>query len=197
MYVSILTVVLLALVAGLLLMLHLQLRQWRTTAQQAPVLAENLAEAILSARRGLNEMKQGLTQLGPDLSRLIDEGSKARVELQFVLQRAESLAAKLDKPARPAGDEDDLPMVRLAPETQAVVERVAGANTLATTLTKPAPLRAPVAEGKGQDPLEELLANLQTVADAPAPEKPARRKRTGPVTQAELDLQQSLKGMAG
>ena len=194
MYLSILTVVLLALVAGLLLMLHMQLRHWREAARQAPLLAETLTEGMLTARRGLSEMKQELVKLGPDLSRLIDEGGKARVELQFVLQRAEQLAAKLDKPAKP-GTEDDLPMVRLAPETQAVVERVAGANTLANTLTNSPVVRPQKHASAGQDPLEELLANLQTVESDKATEKPAKRKRSGPITQAELDLQQSLKGL--
>ncbi len=193
-YISILTVLLLALVAGLLLMLHFQLKEWRVAAREAPLLAEKLTEAILSARKGLADIKHELSGSGPELNRLIDAAGQSKVELQFLLQRAESLGDKLEQATRRRAVtvEDDLPSVRLAPETQAVVERVAGANGMAA---RPLPQAAPA--GREGDPLEELLANLQTagVADAPVSKSP-KRKRSGPVTQAELDLQQSLKGGA-
>ncbi len=193
MYISILTVLLLALVAGLLLVLHFQLKEWRVAAREAPLLAEKLTEAIMSARKGLADIKHELTSSGPELNRLIDAAGQSRVELQFLLKRAETVAEKLDSgTSRKGADDDDLPHVRLAPEVQAVVERVAGANGLAA---RPLPQQASAGSARDGDPLEELLANLQTVAGAETPvTKSPKRKRSGPVTQAELDLQQSLKG---
>ncbi|TKW60696.1 MAG: hypothetical protein DI628_07305 [Blastochloris viridis] len=196
-YISILTVLLLALVAGLLLVLHFQLKEWRVAAREAPLLAEKLTEAILSARKGLADIKQELSGSGPELNRLIDAAGQSKVELQFLLQRAESMGDKLEQATSRrtvVTDEEDLPSVRLAPETQAVVERVASANG---TAAKPLPQALQAGMGRDGDPLEELLANLQTtgVADAPVTKSP-KRKRSGPVTQAELDLQQSLKGGA-
>lgn len=190
-YISILTILLLALVAGLLLTLHIQLKEWRVAAREAPLLAEKLTEAIMSARKGLADIRHELTAAGPDLSRLIEESGKQRVELQFLLQRADKVAQRMESPQRAEPDDEGVGGVRLAPEVQAVVERVAGANGMAAK-----PMPQPQTEARGGDPLEELLANLQTVPGAVTDvvAKSPKRKRSGPVTQAELDLQQSLKG---
>lgn len=178
-YLNILTVVLLALVAGLLIMISVQLRTWRSANREAPLLAEKLTEVILSARKGLADLKQELVAQGPDLGRLTNEASKLRTELQYLIQRGSQMADQLD--SREQELRDDLPVVRLAPASQAVVEQVSVANGLAA---KPV-------ETRGHDPLEELLAGLQGTAE-PVKKSPAKRKRVGPVTQAELDLQQSL-----
>lgn len=185
-YLNILTAVLLALVAGLLLMVSFQLRAWRSANAQAPLLAEKLTEAILSARKGLADLKGELVAQAPELGRLTTEASQLRVELQFLIQRATQMAERMDAP-KPE-EEIDLPVVRLAPAAQAVVERVAVANGLAAKPMAPA-----TAEG-GDDALETLLANLQGGGEEVR--KLSKRKRTGPVTQAELDLQQSLKDVA-
>ena len=179
-YLSILTVVLLALVAGLLITLYFQLREWRSAAADAPLLAEKLTEAIMSARKGLAALRADLVAHGPELMKISGEASKLRTELQFLLQRGAKLADELDE--REAEARADMPMLRLAPTTQAVVEQVAVANGLAAK---------PVKEAADGDPLEELLANLQT-QPAETVKKSPKRKRSGPVTQAELDLQQSL-----
>lgn len=92
-YLNILTVVLLALVAGLLLTLYFQLKTWRTANREAPLLAEKLAEAMLSARKGLVDLKSELVGQGPELNRLLSDGDKLRVELQFLLQRGAQMAS--------------------------------------------------------------------------------------------------------
>lgn len=182
-YLNILTVVLLALVAGLLLVLHFQLRTWREASREAPLLAEKLTEAMLSARKGLSDLRHELVGQGPELNRLISEGDKLRVELQFLMQRGAQMAERLDE--REGQMAEDFPVVRLSAAAQAAVEQVAGANGLAAK-----PMVGTVGAHQG-DPLEELLANLQA---PPEPRKVSgKRKRVGPVTQAELDLQQSLK----
>ncbi len=185
-YLNILTVILLALVAGLLLLLYFQMRTWRAANREAPLLAEKLTEAMMSSRKGLQDLKNELIARGPELNNLISEGNKLRTELQFLLQRGAQMASQLE--AREDRLTDDLPTLKLSPAAQAVVERVAVANGQAATLVSGTSKDA----GKPGDPLEELLANLQTpVADAA--KKPAsKRKRVGPITQAELDLQQSL-----
>ncbi|RYG62273.1 MAG: hypothetical protein EON60_00400 [Alphaproteobacteria bacterium] len=196
---NILTAVLLALVAGLLLMVSFQLRAWRSSNAQAPLLAEKLTEAILSARKGLSDLKSELVAQGPEISRLTTEASKMRVELQFLIQRGEQMANRLESDtsrsaasSRADDDEDAeaMPMVRLAPDTQAVVERVAVANGLAGNP------RQQIKTQGGEDPLETLLANLQGEGGVDMIKKSPKRKRVGPVTQAELDLQQSLKDVA-
>lgn len=184
-YLSLLSVILLALVAGLMLALWLQLRDWREANRKAPLLAEQLAEQLLSARKGLHELKQVLTAQAPELNRLLGEGSKVRLELQLLLQRAEQAAARLETTvASGAG-----PVVTLAP----VAEKVAGANGHAAGQALAKPERT-VAEKAASDPLEELLAGLQQAGSDTSNVTPiGRRARSGPVTQAELDLQQSIK----
>jgi uncharacterized protein YneF (UPF0154 family) len=187
-YLNILTVVLLSLVAGLLLTLFFQLRTWREANREAPLLAEKLTEAMLSTRKGLSDLKHELTAQAPELNRLLSEAGKLRVEMQYLLQRGTQLADGMDanQPKRPViaeEDEIDMPEMRLSHAAQAVVERVAGVNGLAA---KPLSQIAKVG-----DPLEELLAGLQT---EPVKRSPGKRKRSGPITQAELDLQQSLLG---
>jgi hypothetical protein len=172
-----LSVCLLAMVAGLLLALWFQLRDWRQANKAAPLLAEQLAEQLLAARKGLADLKATLTANGPELNRLLGDAGKLRVELQYLLQRGEQLAQKLDTRT-------------LARTGEVSVELVAGANGQAASrnLAKP---DAPAA--LTGDPLEELLAGLQQgddglIAKAGTP----KRKRAGSVTQAELDLQQNL-----
>lgn len=177
-YLTLLSVILLAMVAGLLMALWTQLRDWRKANREAPLLAEQLAEQMLAARNGLNGLKQSLTAEAPELNRLLSEGAQLRLDLQFLLQRCEQLAQKLEQMSAPS----------MVVSTRYEVEQVAGANGQAVgqNLTK--------AEAAGKDPLEELLAGLQqaTVATNVTPIASARRKRSGPVTQAELDLQQKV-----
>jgi hypothetical protein len=177
-YVNLLLVLLLAGVAGLLVLVWQQLRVWRAASKQAPLLADALAAQLQSARGALAEMKQALLQGGPELERLLSDVQQARVELQFLLQRGSQL-------------NDQLAAQLSAPQPQA--ERVSSANGRALNQGKPVetaqlPLLAPVA-GKMADPLEQLLAGLQ---ETPAPVAAPKRRRVGPVTQAELNLQQQV-----
>jgi uncharacterized protein YneF (UPF0154 family) len=203
-YLSLLSVVLLAMVAGLLLALWFQLKAWKAVAKEAPLLTESLTSQLMAARTGLADLKKALVAQGPDLERLISEAGKTRVELQFLLQRAEVVAQKLDAPAS-AGMVVPSTPVGVAPvlsaqgesvaevvgQIQQMVEEVSSTNGVATA--KPA---SQTVEQMGQDPLEELLAGLNRAAETPLEDQSAaiRRRRVGPVTQAELDLQQQLRG---
>lgn len=171
-YLSILSVLLLSVVAGLLIAVWLQLKEWKEAAREAPLLAERMAEQLMSARRGLEELKRALVASAPELSGLLSDGGKLRVELQFLLQRAEQVAGSLDR-ERPVAAENSMPMI-------SAVESVAGANGLAAQPTH-----------VSHDPLEDLLANLQS-EDQGNVTLLHKRKRKGPVTQAELDLQQKV-----
>lgn len=183
-YLSILSVLLLSVVAGLLLAVWMQLREWKDSTREAPLLAEKMAEQLMNARRGLEELKRALVASGPEISALVSDAGKARVELQFLLQRAEQVAATLDAPKAKV-EEEGTATVALPDETP--VERVAGANGLAAQQSQVA-----------HDPLEDLLATLQAGEEAgnvTLLHRPGRAsKRKGPVTQAELDLQQKVAG---
>lgn len=175
-YLSILSVLLLSVVAGLLMALWLQLREWKESTREAPLLAEKMTEQLMQARRGLEELKRALVSSGPEISGLISEAGKMRVELQFLIQRAEKVASSLDRPVSTV-EVDTAPLV-------SAVENVAGANGMAAQPSQVA-----------HDPLEDLLANLQSEDQGNVTllhKNP--RKRKGPVTQAELDLQQKVAG---
>lgn len=180
-YLSILTVLLLSVVAGLLLAVWLQLREWKDASREAPLLAERMAEQLMQARRGLEELKKALVASGPELSSLLSEGGKMRVELQFLLQRADQVAAAIDQPR---GDDPLVSAASSASVSVSAVETVAGANG-----------RAAQPSQVSHDPLEDLLANLQAAdqGNVTLLHKNSR-KRKGPVTQAELDLQQKVAG---
>jgi len=173
-YLSILSVLLLATVAGLLMAVWFQLRDWKTSVREAPLLAERLAEQMLSARRGLEELRRALVGHGPELSQLISDGGKLRVELQFLLQRAEQMSVRTEAQVRHKAGGPQL----------TVVEQVAGANGKAVQPSTTA-----------HDPLEDLLAGLQEATeplDNVMKISSSTRPRSGRVTQAELDLQQKM-----
>jgi hypothetical protein len=196
---NILTVCLLALVAGLLLVVGQQVRVWRKAMQDSPLLAEKLAEQLLSARRALDELKKGVLSQGPELNRLLSDGGKLRTELQFLLQRADKAGAALEgvsakvEAVLPAMGAPVVtpPVAPVRPKAAAkaayagLVEQVAGANGHAVQ-----------SSGVSKDPLEALLEGLQGGADAlerkAAHMAASGTKRRGPVTQAELELQEKL-----
>lgn len=173
-YLSFVSILLLGLVAGLLLAVWFQLRGWRDASQTAPLLAEKLAMQLMDARTGLADLKRALVAHGPELERLISESGKARVELQFLLQRVDQAG----------GATAPLPTVGVAH----VAETVAGANGVATAQGRTVGVEPAVG-----DPLETLLAGLNAAAETPLEAAPVRRGRVGPITQAELDLQQQVR----
>jgi hypothetical protein len=175
-FLNLLTVSLLAVVGGLLLAVNQQVRVWRRAMVQSPLLAEQLATQLLAARHGLDDLRKGVTQQGPELSRMLSEGQKLRTELQFLLEKAETTAARLDMKL----DKAATPALKATKAQGAVIEQVAGANG-----------HAIMPSGPSHDPLEELLAGLQT---PPVTLTSPTSNRRGPVTQAELTLQQKING---
>jgi hypothetical protein len=174
-FLNILTVLLLALVAGLLLAVGQQVRVWRQVMAQSPLLAEQLAMQLLSARQGLEHLRAGLMQQGPELTRLTSDAGKLRTDLQYLLEKADQAAARMDMKLHPPTE--SAKSARLPKVQGAVVEQVAGANGHAIQPSQPS-----------HDPLEDLLAGLQAVPAA------ATSIRRGPVTKAELTLAQRVKG---
>jgi hypothetical protein len=178
---NLLIITLLALVAGLLLAVGQQVKVWRRAVAESPLLAEQLAMQLLAARQGLESLRKGVVEQGPELSRLLSEGGKLRTELQFLLEKAEQRAARLDlklDQSFPPATSAKLQASKTAAKNS-LIEQVAGANGHAIQPSQPS-----------QDPLEELLAGLQPVTAATA----VNGGRRGPITQAELALQQRVKG---
>ena len=183
---NLLTISLLALVAGLLLVVGQQVRVWRRAMAQSPLLAEQLATQLLAARQGLEALRKGVVAQGPELSRMLSEGGKLRTELQYLLEKADQVAGRMD--LNMDRHIEKLPNQANGAKVVAaggsaknkLIEQVAGANGHAIQPSQPS-----------TDPLEELLAGLQT-QPAPYPHGASQTTRRGPVTQAELNLAQRV-----
>jgi hypothetical protein len=188
--------VLLALVAGLLVAVAVQIRAFKRTAVQVPLLGQSLATDLLAARGALESLKKDLG--APGFAGQVAEAARLRQDLQFLVARAETLAQQLEQaPQRPPA-----PPVQPAtiPDAGLLGASVAQHNQAGVDLATTQP-RAP-------DPLEALLATLaqsELVAKKPVPEsapsnapnnvvKLAQKPKKRTVSQAELDLQKSLAG---
>lgn len=137
--------VLLALVAGLLLLLGQLLRGMRKELREAPLLAEKLAQQLLAVRSGLEQAKHEIHQaagkLGPDWANQVQAAQTTLNDLKFLIARGEQVASKL--------------------ETSQQNGKLGGTVTVHTEKTVEIP--APVVTASA-DPLESLLADLEETA---------------------------------
>lgn len=175
---------LLALVAGLLLAVGQQVQAVRKEMRAAPLLAEELARQLLAARTALEQLKRAAAEAAPGIEKNMNEANRVRQDLQFLAARGEQLAARLEGqvavlPA--AAGEVPLP----GRESGRVATTVAHANSNAAT--QPGPVVS-------ADPLETLLAGLSPDMSQEPVSKMPRRGKPRTVSQAELDLREKLAG---
>lgn len=146
-YLSVLTCVLLACVAGLLLVVAQQVRALRREAGKLPVLQDDMGRFLMTARQGVEELKTKLVAVGPQLESQVSDADKRVTELELLLDRAEKVAAKLEqgidvgRPATVVG-------VTPVPAVEVVVANGAAAREPKDTIIE-------------KDPLEDLLAGLK------------------------------------
>jgi uncharacterized phage infection (PIP) family protein YhgE len=156
--------VLLALVAGLLLLLGQLLRGMRRELREAPLLAEKLAQQLLAVRQGLEQARQEMNhaahKLGPDLNQQLQAAQTTVSDLKFLIARGEQTANRM--------------------------EHANGAK-IETTITKTVqtleqPMVQQMESTVATDPLENLLAEL---GDAAGSGSKAIARRP---SQAEIEL---------
>lgn len=161
------SVLLLALVAGLLVAVGLELRRLKPALRGAPLLAEQLTAQVLSVKQLLGQVKQGVSAVGPQVA----EAEKLRQDLQYLCARAEQLAQRLEvEPASQKGP------VRGALEEQMRVAVEAQVAEIELTVGRSNGVAARQPESVTRDPLEELLAGLEAVAPEHTPVKSRVRK---------------------
>lgn len=143
---------LLALVAGLLIAVGLELRALKPSLRGAPLLAEQLTAQVLGVKQLLVQLKAGVGEVAPTLG----EAERLRQDLQYLVARAEQLAARLEGDGTLEGTvTTQTPLGRsVKAAVEARVEEIARSNGVAATN----PARV------AQDPLEELLAGLEAAA---------------------------------
>ncbi len=209
-YLGLVSCVLLALVAGLLLTIGEQLKRMKADFRKAPLLAEDLASQLMQAREAMAQLQKAAKDAGPLLQPVLKESERVRQDLEFLTARAEKLAQRLEDDVR--RDVQDEPVVALpvaakvgplltayrAPEEMTQVE-VQNVKAVAT-----------VADERQPDLLEEILSTLhsqqvvgprvngaetsdnserKTSSDEPVMRR-VKARRT--VSQAELDLREKL-----
>lgn len=137
-YVGVLSVVLLALVAGLLLTVGWWLYEFRQSYKKIPLLGEELTRQLIQAREALQALQRSAKESGPELSRNVGEAQKLVQDLQFLTQRADEAAGQLEK---------------LGAVSKATVLKADSGRVVLTE-------NVVAAASVGRDPLEELLDTL-------------------------------------
>jgi hypothetical protein len=149
--------ILLALVAGLLLLLAQLLRGMRVQLREAPLLAEKLAQQLLAVRQGLEQTRGAAFKLAPELVRHLQEGQQLLHDLKLLTGRGEQVARRLEEGGSAGG--------------AAPVEARREADG------------EPIADDPTADPLAGLLADLGeaagTVRRAPSQAEVALRTKEG------------------
>lgn len=134
-YLGILTITLLTLLAGLLLTVGWWLYEFRQSYKQMPLLGEELTRQLMAAREALTNLQRTAKESGPELAKAIVEARKVLQDLQFLTQKADEAASKLDA---------QRVVAKAVPDGAKVVS---AENVVA-------------AASAAHDPLEELLAGL-------------------------------------
>ncbi|MCP5405126.1 MAG: hypothetical protein H6922_02755 [Pseudomonadaceae bacterium] len=137
-YVGIVSVVLLALVAGLLLTVGWWLYEFRQSYKKIPLLGEELTRQLMQAREALQQLQRSAREHGPELAKNVDAAQKMMQDLQFLTQRADEAASQLE---------------RVGAVAKQVAYRADSGRVVVTE-------NVVAAASVGRDPLEELLDGL-------------------------------------
>jgi hypothetical protein len=173
-YLGIVSCVLLALVAGLLMTVGLWLYEFRQNYKKAPLLGEELTRQLMSAREALVNLQRVAKESGPELAKAVSAAQNMTQDLTFLIARAEKVASKLDDTTAAKPKEAKVPS---AESGKVVSENVVAAASTA------------------RDPLEELLAGLGTEPSTePAPPPPQPELNLTPPPAAEVKLRRTLAG---
>lgn len=85
--------------AGLVIALHIRMRQFMRQAQSVPALADDLTQAITASKSAIQGLQKACKTDGVQLEELLLKVERTRQEILFILDRAEKLAVQLENPA--------------------------------------------------------------------------------------------------
>lgn len=83
--------------AGLVIALHLKLRQFSDEAGKVPALADDLTRAITASRHTMQELAKAAKTDGARLEDLVSQAERTRQEMVYVLDRAEKVLTQFDR----------------------------------------------------------------------------------------------------
>ena len=207
-YLGLVSCLLLALVAGLLLTIGEQLKRMKADFRKAPLLAEDLASQLMQAREAMAQLQKAAKDAGPSLQPVLKEAERVRQDLEFLSARADKLAQRLERQV--SGEGDDVAVVALPAPAEAKVGPLLGggiargaasyraaAADMTQVEVQNVKAAATTADERQPDLLEGLLGALQddVVASEHADSadtvtRRAKARRT--ISQAELDLREKL-----
>lgn len=95
-FLDVLLVVLLAGIGGLLVLLHVRLREFLGMQKQMPVLGEALSANLIQARATLAQLSSALQNQGLTLETNLKKAENTLQDLDFVLHRADKILGGLD-----------------------------------------------------------------------------------------------------
>lgn len=171
-YVGIVSCVLLALVAGLLITVGWWLYEFKNSYRKMPMLGEELTRQLMGARDALMGLQRSARDTGPELAKHVAEAHKLMQDLRFLLSRGEEIASKLEQMQERKVVVQPEPVVSrtavnipAAESGRVVQENVVAMASMAPGVQAATPVR---------DPLEELLAGLgSTPPEVPVRKEPA------------------------
>ena len=83
--------------AGLVIALHLKLRQFSAEAGKVPALADDLTRAITASRIAMQELAQSAKTDGAHLENFVSQAERSRQDLIYILDRAEQVLTQFDE----------------------------------------------------------------------------------------------------
>jgi hypothetical protein len=184
-YLSLVSCILLAGVAGLLLMVGFQMRQMRMALKDAPTLGDAMGQQLNMAKEALSSLEKGAREMTPTLEKNVREAQMAVQDLSYLTKRAEEILSLLEKNIE-AGTSIKNTLQQPVSSMNAVVMT----ETSTVQVTSPVGMHAPApgvtvaneaaarepGETVESDPLEALLAGLA----AARTETPVTKKPTPP-----------------
>lgn len=160
-YLGLVSCVLLALVAGLLLTIGEQMRRMKADFRKAPLLAEDLARQLMQAREAMAQLQKAAREAGPALQPVLKEAGRLRQDLEFLNTRAEKLAQRLEQESRGGAPEAVVTLPPAAPRVGPLLAAYSAAAEETTQVeVQNVQAAATTADERQPDLLEELLHTL-------------------------------------
>tara|TARA_R110000868_G_scaffold262401_1_gene520919 strand:- start:80453 stop:81166 length:714 start_codon:yes stop_codon:yes gene_type:complete len=95
-FLNVMVIIMLAVVGGLVLMLHYRLYALKNNERDVPVLVSSLADSLQKAHRGVFELSRLVRENGPNLEKEVFKAQQTLQDLDFMLDKAERLLKRMD-----------------------------------------------------------------------------------------------------
>ncbi|MDD9912145.1 MAG: hypothetical protein OXR68_01700 [Alphaproteobacteria bacterium] len=94
---SLLTIIMLAVVGGVVLWLHLRLDALQANSRKLPILAEKMTKTLVQTQQAVAKLKKDLQRIQPEADGLLIEARNTKQDLVYMLDKTEKVLTKLEK----------------------------------------------------------------------------------------------------